>query len=94
MNISPLHDKILIKPIEIEEETHGNIIVPDLGQERPTTGEVIAVGEGVSEFGTFIPVTLTVGQKVIVPKIGTVRFSHKNEEYYLIRERDILAKLD
>lgn len=94
MDISPLHDRVLIKPIEEEESQHGTIIVPDMGQERPTTGEVISVGEGVSEFGTFIKVTLKVGDKVIVPKIGTVKFSHKGEEYYLIRERDILAKIN
>jgi chaperonin GroES len=91
--ITPLHDKILLKPIEEDESQHGNLIIPDMGQERPTQALVIAVGPGVAEFGTQIEVTLKPGDKVIVPKIGTVLFKHKGEEYYLIRERDILAKI-
>jgi len=92
----PLHDRVIVKPIEDYERTYGssNIIVPDLGQERPTVGEVIGVGPGrTSEFGTFIKMSCKIGDIVIVPKIGTIRFTHRGEEYYITQDKEIIAIL-
>ncbi len=90
--IIPKNDRVLVKPIEDEELQYGNIIVPDMGKEKPEMAEVIAVGTGrMSEFGTFIPTTSRVGDIVIVPKIGTIRVTVKGEEYYVVQDREILA---
>lgn len=90
--IIPRNDRILVKPIEDDEIQYGNIIVPDMGKEKPEMGVVIAIGPGrLSEFGKFIPVTTKVGDIVIVPKIGSIRVSIKGEEYYVIQDREVLA---
>lgn len=90
--IIPKNDRVLVKPIEDEEIQYGNIIVPDMGKEKPEMGEVVAVGDGrMSEFGKFIPVNSRVGDIVIVPKIGSIRVTIKGEEYYVVQDREILA---
>lgn len=90
--LSPLHDKVLIKPLESGEEMYGSIIVPDLGKEKPEMGEVVAVGPGrQTEFGGFISVQSKVGDIVLVPKIGSLRTSFEGEEFYLTPDREILA---
>jgi len=71
---------------------YGNIIVPDMGKERPEMGEVIAVGPGrYTEFGAFINVNAKVGDLVLVPKIGTIRVEFDGEEYYIVPDKEILA---
>jgi chaperonin GroES len=86
------HDKVLVKPIEESEQLYGNIIVPDLGKEKPQIGEVLDVGPGrVTEFGTKVEVTVQVGDIVLVPKIGTIRVDFEGEEYYILPDREILA---
>ena len=92
--IIPKNDRVLVKPIEDEEIQYGNIIVPDMGKEKPEMGEVVAVGDGrMSEFGKFIPVNSRVGDIVIVPKIGSIRVTIKGEEYYVVQDREILATI-
>lgn len=92
--ITPKNDRVLVKPIEDDELQYGNIIVPDMGKEKPEMGEVIAVGPGrTSEFGKFIPVNTKVGDTVIVPKIGSIKVTIKGEEYYVIQDREILATI-
>lgn len=86
------HDKVLVKPIEESEQLYGNIIVPDLGKEKPQIGKVLDVGPGrVTEFGTKVEVTVQVGDIVLVPKIGTIRVDFEGEEYYILPDREILA---
>lgn len=90
--LEPLHDRVILKPIDQTETMYGNIIVPDLGKERPEMGEVIAVGPGrVSEFGHFIVPKVEIGQTVLVPKIGTMRIEVEGEEYYIVPDKEILA---
>lgn len=87
-----MNDRVLIKPIDEGEQTYGNIIIPDMGKERPEMGEVIAVGPGrVSEFGGFVPVNVSVGDIVLVPKIGSLRVEFEGDEYYVTPDREILA---
>jgi chaperonin GroES len=89
------HDKVLVKPIEESEQLYGNIIVPDLGKEKPQIGEVLDIGPGrVTEFGTKVEVTVKVGDIVLVPKIGTIRVDFEGEEYYILPDREILAVIN
>ena len=90
--LNPANDRVVVKPIEEDEQLYGNIIVPDMGKERPEMGEVIAAGPGrMSEFGKHIPVKAKVGQVVLVPKIGSIRVELDGEEYYIVQDREILA---
>jgi chaperonin GroES len=90
----PLNDRIVVKPIEQSEQMYGNIIIADMGRERPEMGEVIAVGPGrMSEYGKFIPVNVNVGDVVLLPKIGTIRVEFDGEEYYIGQSREILCKV-
>jgi len=92
--LQPQNDRVLIKPIEVGEEMYGNIIVPDMGKEKPEMGEVIAVGPGrQSEFGSFIEVQAKVGDVVLVPKIGSLRIDFEGQEYYITPDREILATI-
>lgn len=86
------HDKVLVKPIDDSEELYGNIIIPDLGKEKPQMGTVLNVGPGrKTEFGTTIETTVKVGDVVLVPKIGTIRVDFEGDEYYIVQDREILA---
>ena len=90
----PQNDRVLIKPVDEGEQMYGNIVIPDMGKEKPEMGEVVAIGPGrMSEFGKFIPVNAKVGEVVLVPKIGTLRFDYEGEEYYIIQDREILASI-
>jgi chaperonin GroES len=91
----PLNDRIVVKPIEAEEQMYGNIIIADMGKERPEMGEVIAVGPGrMSEYGKFMGVNVNVGDIVLLPKIGTIRVEFDGEEYYIGQAREILCKVE
>ena len=90
--LNPANDRVVVKPIEEDEQLYGNIIVPDMGKERPEMGEVIAAGPGrMSEFGKHIPVKAKVGQVVLVPKIGSIRVELEGQEIYIVQDREILA---
>jgi chaperonin GroES len=92
--LQPQNDRVLIKPIDQTEEMYGSIIIPDMGKEKPEMGEVIAVGPGrQTEFGQFITVQAKVGDMVMIPKIGTIRFDFEGEEYYIVPDREILATI-
>lgn len=88
----PLNDRVLIKPIDEGEQMYGNIVIPDIGKEKPEMGEVIAVGPGrQTEFGQYIRVNAKVGDIVLVPKIGTLRIDFEGDEYYITADKEILA---
>ena len=88
----PQNDRVLIKPVEAEEQRYGSLIVADMGQERPEMGEVIAVGPGrQTEFGQFIRVNARVGDIVLIPRIGSIRVPFEREEYYITPDKEILA---
>lgn len=89
------NDRVIIKPIDEGESMYGNIIVPDMGKEKPEMGEIVSTGLGrTSEFGHFIPVKHKVGQIVLVPKIGTLRVDFNGEEYYIVQDKEILATIE
>ena len=90
----PMGDRMVVKPIEQDEQMYGNIIIADMGKERPEMGEVIAVGSGrMSEYGKFIPVNFNVGDIVLLPKIGTIRVEFDGEEYYIAQSKEVLCKV-
>lgn len=89
----PTNDRILLRPIDEGEQTYGNIVIPDMGKEKPEMGEVLAIGPGrLSEHNQLITVrSCKVGDIVLVPKIGTLRIDFDGEEYYIAQDREILA---
>ena len=92
--LTPFNDRVIIKPIEEDEQMYGSIVVPDLGKERPEMGEVIAVGPGrQTEFGQFIRVNAKVGDIVLIPKIGSLRVDFEGEEYFITPDKEILASI-
>jgi chaperonin GroES len=93
-NLQAKNDRVIIKPVDMTENMYGNIIVPDLGSERPEIGEVISVGPGrTSEFGGWIQPSSNVGDLVMVPRIGTIRVEFESEEYYIVPDKEILATI-
>lgn len=92
--IIPENDRVLVKPIDEGEQTYGNIVIPDMGKEKPEMGEVVSVGPGrMSEFGAFINVNAKVGNLVLVPKIGTLRIDFEGQEYYIVQDKEILGTI-
>ena len=90
--IIPLGDKIIILPQEEGEQQYGNIVVPDMGQEKPEIGTVLAVGPGrISTDGTLIPNRIEIGQIVMVPKFGAQTAHLENETYVIAGESDVLG---
>jgi len=90
--LKPMNDRVVVRPVEEDEQLYGNIIVPDMGKERPEMGEVIAVGPGrTTEFGTKIEVNAQVGDIVLVPRIGSIRVEFDSNEYYIVPDKEILA---
>jgi len=95
MAIEPLGDRILLKPVEQEEEKVGGIIIPDTAKEKPQEGKVIAVGPGkLLENGERQAVSVAVGDKVLYGKYAGTEIKYENEDYLIVREDDILAKLN
>ena len=92
--LSPSNDRILIRPIDEGEQTYGNIVIPDMGKEKPEMGEVLAVGPGrQSELDPSKIISVRsckVGDTVLVPKIGTLRIDFDGEEYYLAQDKEEL----
>tara|TARA_R110000796_G_scaffold216003_1_gene332083 strand:- start:494 stop:871 length:378 start_codon:yes stop_codon:yes gene_type:complete len=95
MELEALFNAVIVKPIEVEETTYGNIIVPDLGKEKNETGTVVSVGPGQStQMGNFLPTTVKVGDIVVLPTMGFTKLPHNGDEYYVGPENQILAKIN
>ena len=90
--IIPLGDKIVILPQEEGEQMYGNIVVPDVGKEKPEIGTVLAVGPGrISTEGILIPNRIEVGVTVMVPKFGAQVVEVENTTYIVAGESDVLG---
>ncbi|MBC7074744.1 MAG: co-chaperone GroES [Syntrophomonadaceae bacterium] len=96
MRIQPLGDRLVVKVAEVvEEKTKAGLYVPDTAKEKPQEGEVLAVGPGaLNEKGERIPIDVAVGDRVIFAKYGGTEVKIDGEEYLILSERDILAKLN
>lgn len=94
MPVKPLSDRILVKRLEEEEQQVGGIIIPDTAKEKPQEGEVVAVGPGrVLDSGDVQPLEVAVGDRILFGKYSGTEVKYDNEEYLIMREDDILAKL-
>ncbi|BBB31979.1 chaperonin GroES [Thermotomaculum hydrothermale] len=92
MKIKPLYDRVLVKRKEPKEEIKGGIIIPDTAKEKPLEAEVIAVGDGrVNEDGKKFPLTVKVGDTVLIGKYAGTEIKIDDEEYLIMREDEILA---
>lgn len=94
MELEALFDAVIVQPLESEETTFGNIIVPDLGKEKNEMGTVVAVGPGKPTItGEFISTNLKVGDRVVLPTMGFTKLPYNGEEYYVGPENQVLAKV-
>jgi chaperonin GroES len=92
MNLKPLGDRVIVKPMEAEEKTKGGIILPDTAKEKPIEGTVVAAGPGkVSDDGKTIKMEVKVGDKVLYGKYSGTEVTVEGEEYLIMRESDIFA---
>ena len=92
LNIKPLFDNVLIKPLEAEAKTASGIILPDSAKEKPQMGLVMAVGEGkIGPKGEKHPIVVKVGQKVMYKKWGGTEIKVEGEEWTMVGQDDILA---
>jgi chaperonin GroES len=90
--LTPVNGHIILKSIEEEEQTYGNIVIPDLGKEKPEVGEIIAVSDTYNwHTGEHYRTKLTPGQKVLIPKMGSVKITVDGEDYIVTKETEILA---
>ena len=93
VNITPLHDRVLVRKLEEKETAKGGIIIPDTAKEKPHEGEVIAVGAGKMEKGHRIPPDVKVGDRILFGKYTGSDIKIDDQEYLILREEEILAKV-
>jgi chaperonin GroES len=93
VNITPLHDRVIVKRIEEKETVKGGIIIPDSAKEKPQEGEVVAVGSGKREKGELIPLDVKVGDRILFGKYSGNEIKIDEQEYLILKEDEILAKL-
>ena len=94
MKFKPLHDRVVIEPMEQEEKTAGGIIVPDTAKEKPMQGKVLAVGPGArGEDGTLQPPDVKKGDTILYGKYSGTEVKIDDEELLIMRESDIMGVL-
>ena len=92
MKFRPLHDRVVVKRIEAEDKTTGGIIIPDTAKEKPSQGEIVAVGPGGrDEAGRVIPIDLEVGDRVLFGKWSGTEVKIDNAELVIMKESDIMG---
>jgi chaperonin GroES len=95
VNIRPLHDRVLVKRIEQEEQVRGGIIIPDTAKEKPQEAEVVAVGPGkLDEDGDRMPMDVKKGDRILMGKYSGSEIKIEDEDYVILREDEILAVLE
>jgi chaperonin GroES len=94
MKFRPLHDRVVVKRVEAESKTASGIIIPDNAKEKPSEGEVVAVGPGGrDEAGKLIPVDVTTGDRVLFGKWSGTEVKLDGVEYLIMKESDIMGVL-
>jgi chaperonin GroES len=94
VNVTPLHDRVLVRRLEEKATAKGGIIVPDTAREKPQEGEVMAVGAGKVEKGHRVPVDVNVGDRILFGKYTGNDIVIDDQEYLILREEEILVKLN
>src|ERR1700675_972647 len=93
VNITPLHDRVLVRRLEQKETAKGGIIIPDTAKEKPQEGEVIAVGAGKLEKGHRVPLDVKAGDRILCAKYAGSEIKIDGQEYLIRREEEILVKI-
>ena len=94
MKFRPLHDRVVVKRIDAEDKTAGGIIIPDSAKEKPSRGEITAVGPGGrDEAGKLIPIDLKVGDRVLFGKWSGTEVKIDGQELLIMKESDIMGVL-
>lgn len=90
--LSATFDAVICKKIELEDDFHGSILVPDMGNEKNILAEIVDIGPGyMSPMGHFINTSLIKGQIVVLPSIGPTKFELDRQEYIICKEREVIA---
>jgi chaperonin GroES len=93
--LRPLHDRVLIRRLEEQDEKHGSIIIPDTAKEKPQEGKVIAVGTGkVTDDGKKLPLVVKEGDRILFGKYSGSEVKIDGTEYLIMKEEDILGVLE
>jgi chaperonin GroES len=94
MNIRPLNDRIIVKRVEEERKSAGGIVIPDTAAEKPSQGEVVAVGPGkVGDDGKVVQMGVKVGDKILFGKYSGQEFKLNGQDYLHMREDDVIGVL-
>ncbi|MEB8389035.1 co-chaperone GroES [Rhodobacteraceae bacterium KMM 6894] len=94
MAFTPLHDRVLVRRVEGEEKTKGGLIIPDSAKEKPSEGEIVAVGEGArKDSGELIEMAVKAGDRVLFGKWSGTEITIDGEELLIMKESDILGKM-
>ena len=94
MTMRPLHDRILVKRIEEQEDIPGGIVIPDTAKEKPQEGEVLAVGDGkILDNGQKLTLSVKAGDRILFGKYGGTEVKLDDEEYLIMREDEVLGVL-
>jgi chaperonin GroES len=92
INVTPLHNRVLVRRLEEKETAKGGIIIPDTAKEKPQEGEVIAVGAGKMEKGRRVPLDVKVGDRILFGKYTGSDIKIDTQEYLILNEDEILVK--
>ena len=93
VQVTPLRDRVLVRRLEEKETAKGGIIIPDTAKEKPQEGEVMAVGAGKFEEGKRIPLDVKTGDRILFGKYTGNDITIDDQEYLILREEEILAKV-
>ena len=95
MNIRPLHDRVIVRRVEEERKSAGGIVIPDTAAEKPTQGEVIAVGTGrIQDDGEVRPLDVKAGDKILFGKYSGTEVKVNGEDLLVMKEDDIMGVLE
>ncbi len=95
MNVRPLDDRIVVEPVEAETKTAGGIVLPDTAKEKPQKGKVVAIGEGkLLDDGKRAPMSVKKGDLVLYARYGGTEIKVDGKELLIMRESDVLAKVE
>jgi chaperonin GroES len=95
MKFRPLHDRVVVRRLEVEEKTAGGIIIPDTAKEKPMEGEVIAVGPGArDEAGKLVPLDVKDGDHILFGKWSGTEVKLDGEELLIMKETDIMGIIE
>ncbi len=95
MQIKPLHDRVLVEPLDAEEKTAGGIIIPDTAKEKPMEGKIVAVGNGSrNDEGKVAPLDVQKGDRILYGKWSGTEVKVDGDDYLIMKESDIMGVIE